>query len=124
MYSGPLEVRVGEAGCLLLRTGRGTIREDPPVAYTIGPGGRIPVRVSFQVARGEVGFVVGSYDRTSRLVIDPVLSYSTLLSGTAHDSSTSIALEAAATAYMRGWTDAYDFPVTCGRTAGSALGPI
>src|ERR1039457_3474499 len=69
-YSGKVDVSVGESGCLLLRLASGTIREDAPVAYTIGPRGRTPVRASFRVAQGQVGFDVGPYDRAVTLVID------------------------------------------------------
>src|SRR5258706_9160341 len=111
VYSGEVHVGLGESGCLLVRGANSTIREDPPVAYTIGPRGRIPMRAGFRVAHNQVSFDVGPYDHTATLVIDPVLFYSTLLSGAGHDSATGIAVDTAGNAYVAGWTESFNFPV-------------
>jgi hypothetical protein len=58
----------------------------------------------------EVGFKVGSYDRSRTLIIDPVLSYSTYLGGSGTESNAKIAVDAAGNAYVTGCTDSIDFP--------------
>src|SRR5262249_31752415 len=59
----------------------------------------------------EVGFELGSYDRSRPLVIDPVLVYSIYLGGSKSDAASSIAIDAAGDAYVVGTTDSSDFPV-------------
>ena len=59
---------------------------------------------------GQVGFAVGSYDRSQPLVIDPVLSYSTYLGGSGADQGYGIAVDAAGNAYVTGCTASTNFP--------------
>ncbi len=61
-------------------------------------------------ANHRVGFKVPTYDHTRRLVIDPVLSYSTYLGGSYNDGASGIAVDAAGSAYVIGSTDSFDFP--------------
>ncbi len=58
----------------------------------------------------QVGFELGEYDRTRPLVIDPVLSYSTLLGGSGADTATALAVDASGSAYIAGYTDSFNFP--------------
>lgn len=67
------------------------------------------------VAGDEAGFKLGAYDRSRELVIDPVLSYSTYLGGSAGpDFGQAIAVDAAGSAYLTGTTCSTDFPVASG----------
>jgi len=66
-------------------------------------------------AKNQVAFEVPAYDRTRPLVIDPVLSYSTYLGGSADEGfleSQGIAADAAGNAYVAGTTVSIDFPTT------------
>lgn len=66
---------------------------------------------SFRARDGVFGFEVGSYDRRSALVIDPlVLAYSTYLGGRGEDWPFSIAVDGAGSAYVTGLTWSMDFP--------------
>jgi hypothetical protein len=58
----------------------------------------------------QVGFEVDSYDPNRTLVIDPVLVYSTYLGGSGSDFGSSIAVDSAGHAYVRGSTFSPDFP--------------
>ncbi|HUU12541.1 MAG TPA: choice-of-anchor D domain-containing protein [Terriglobia bacterium] len=75
----------------------------------------------------EVGFEIAPYDRTRPLVIDPVLAYSTYLGGTGLDYAEGIAVDAAGSAYVVGYTNSTDFPLSNpaqaagGGTCGSGL---
>jgi hypothetical protein len=69
--------------------------------------------VRFQ--NGDVGFQVDHYDRRRRLVIDPVISYSTYLGGSSgSDRAHGIAVDEAGNAYVTGVTFSNDFPTTDG----------
>jgi hypothetical protein len=83
-YLGPTDVRVDAAtGNLVIRLPSPghrsrTLIEQAPIAWQDINGQRVPVAVRFDVGvNGSVGFVVGSYDTTKPLTIDPVLSYAT-----------------------------------------------
>ena len=62
-------------------------------------------------ARNVVAIRVGAYDRSRRLVIDPVVSYSTYLGGSLSERGTAIAVDADGNAYVTGFTTSSDFPV-------------
>jgi hypothetical protein len=80
------------------------------------------------VANNEVRFKVSGYDKTRPLVIDPVMTYSTYLGGTGLDYANGIAVDAAGNAYVVGYTNSTDFPLSNpaqaapgGGTCGSGL---
>lgn len=66
------------------------------------------------VLDGENGarFWVAAYDPAQPLVIDPVLSYSTLLGGSADDEAYDLAVDSAGAVWIAGKTDSADFPAT------------
>jgi hypothetical protein len=81
--SGMYQVLVEEDGGLCIHASAGTVTLHKPVIYQDIAGMRHQVEGKFVLRAGnEVGFDVGTYDRKNKLVIDPVLSYSTLISGT------------------------------------------
>jgi hypothetical protein len=57
-----------------------------------------------------IGFQIAEYDPSKPLIIDPVLTYSTYVGGTAADSGNSITLDAAGNIYVTGQTDSAAFP--------------
>jgi hypothetical protein len=87
------------------------LREQAPLAYQERAGRRIPIDCRFALfPDGTVGFTAGAYDRSLPLVIDPVLSYSTLLGGSGSDAATAVAVASTGAAYIAGFTDSYSFP--------------
>ncbi len=70
-----------------------------------------PIEGRYVLSAGNrVRFEIGKYDRTRTLVIDPVLSYSTYLGGTALDAGYAIAVDSSGDAYVAGSTYSTDFP--------------
>ena len=82
-----------------------------PRIYQEANGTRHEVRGRYVLTgKSEVGFRVGSYDRSRALVIDPVLAYSTYLGGSSGDSGQGIAVDSAGNSYVAGFTGSADFP--------------
>ena len=110
-------VTLDHDGNLRIELADGAITFERPVAYQMVAGVRRTVDAAFTVDRdGTVRFRVGSYDRTEKLVIDPVLSFSTYLSSLASDANL-IATDASGNNYVAGYAT-LGFPVTSGAFAG------
>jgi hypothetical protein len=110
-YWGAGRARVDADGSLLVATSSGTLRELPPTAYQYHAGKRFPVEARFELQPdGTVGFALGPHDLSLPLVIDPVLSYSTLLGGSGGDAANAIAVDSTGAAYVAGFTESFDFP--------------
>ena len=109
----PIDVFVDAHGDLVVRAGAAELREQAPMAYQESDGVRHPVEARYRIVHGNtVAFDLGDYDVTRPLVIDPVISYSTYLGGTAQSAVTALAVDAAGNLYAAGWTEAIDFPVS------------
>ena len=110
-YVGAGTPRIEADGSLSIPMNQEPLREQAPLVYQERDGRRLLVDSRFRLdANGAMGFALGAYDRSLPLVIDPVLSYSTLLGGSAFDSATAIAVDSSGSAYVAGFTDSYDFP--------------
>ena len=120
-YSGA-ELRITEAGELAITVNGQELREQAPLVYQDRSGKREAIQGRFDLAAdGTVGFLIGKYDTSRPLVIDPVLSYSTLLGGSGFDSAMALAVDASGSAYVAGYTSSYDFP-TAGAAQNSSAG--
>jgi len=110
-------------GNVLARTAVGLLRQTVPAAYQDVNGQRHDVSVRYTLAgNGQVGVVLGSYDASKPLVIDPTLSYSTYLGGSGTDVGTGITTDSAGNAYVVGWTSSANFPTTSGVVATTIRG--
>jgi hypothetical protein len=110
-YSGGSPPQIDTDGSLVVDIGDRRLREHPPLVYQEVDGARRTVSGRFRLLGKEVvGFELGEYDRTRVLVIDPVLSYSTLLGGSGADTATALAVDAIGSAYIAGYTDSFNFP--------------
>jgi len=101
-----------DGGALILKTRGGVLREEAPVAYQQTTG--VPQRVEsrFEIfGDGSIGFILGEYDRTRALIIDPPISFSTYFGGVGMDSATAIATDTSGNVYMAGWTESADLRV-------------
>ncbi len=107
-FDGVSGLRVDSNGDLVLQTRQGAIRNRKPSIYQ----GDKPVQGHY-VLRGKrkAGFVVDRYDTTETLVIDPVLTYATLLGGLGGDQAYAVAMDGNGMIYIGGETDSTNFPV-------------
>jgi len=106
-------------GDLVLGTAAGEVRQHAPTIYQEVGGERRGVTGGYALREdGTVGFVVGAYDPTLPLVIDPTLIYSTYLGGNGLDQSNGIAVDTNGNAYVTGDTFSLNFPVMNGSTFG------
>jgi RHS repeat-associated protein len=115
-FDGVEGLLLDENGALILRTAAGAIKQWKPVAYQHVDGMRKEVTASYRLIDGSrVAFELGAYDRDQTLIIDPVLVYSTYLSGTDDASGASaIAISRCGEAFVAGWTWATTYPTTTG----------
>ncbi len=109
-------VLIATSGDLIIRTARGEARFLRPTAYQVDSNGdRAPIDCRFSLRAGRrVGFAVGDYDRSKRLVIDPVLTYSTYLGGSDDEGIFGIQRDLEGNLYVSGETSSLDFPILNG----------
>ncbi len=113
-FAGARDLRLTDEGNLVLSLGRDNLHVARPIAYQWQEGKRKRIETRF-VRRGAdlVGFEVGAYDRSVPLTIDPTLTYSTFLGGTAADSLNAVALDLAGNVYLTGSTDSANYTANC-----------
>ena len=108
-------VSVDAAGDLVIDTPAGPVRHEKPFVYQEEGGQRRPIDASYRLrGDGLVEFRLGGYDAARRLVIDPVVVYSTFLGAPLGEAVNGIAVDGSGQAYVAGSTTSPDFPVTAG----------
>ena len=113
--SGTQQITTDDSGNLVLGSSAGDVVLHKPFAYQQKDGVRQPVDASFVLlAKNQVKFQLGNYDRNRELVIDPSVSYSTYLGGTGEDDAISIAIDGSGNAYVTGQTKSANFPIVTG----------
>jgi Abnormal spindle-like microcephaly-assoc'd, ASPM-SPD-2-Hydin/Beta-propeller repeat len=107
-------IRLNSDGDAILSTTAGKVSLHQPRAYQQSAAGRTEVAANYvSLASATLGIRVGAYDATLPLVIDPVVGYATLLSGSnSATTGNAIAVDSNGSAYIVGTTGATDFPTT------------
>ena len=132
IVEGAGDLELNEAGELILDTQFGKTKLKKPLIYQDAPGQQSGERSiidgQYELASsGRIGFHLGDYDTGRRLVIDPVISYSTYLGGNFDDYGHDIAVDANGYAVVTGstiskyWSDS--FPTTGGAFQTGSTGP-
>ncbi len=109
-YLGGGKPRIGEDGSLAIPVGGEEFREQAPSVYQEREGRRVAVEGRFILAGEAVSFAIGEYDASRPLIIDPAISYSTLLGGSGADAANALAVDSTGAAYIAGFTESTDFP--------------
>ncbi len=113
--NGSRRLERSDKGDLILQTSAGQARLRKPSAYQMINNVPTEIASSFRwISEDEFGFEIPAYDSTKALIIDPVLTYSTLLGGgvgeDGADFGLGIAVDSAGSAYVTGATVTTDFP--------------
>jgi len=111
-FEGARRLRIDSHGDLALETESGDIRLRKPRPYQEVNGRKRFLSGHYTFKRpGQVGLQVDAHDPNERLVIDPVLSYSTFLGGDGFDYGYGIAVDSAGSAYVTGYSNSAAFPL-------------
>ena len=112
-YPGSGKVHIDDQGALVIVADGQEFREQAPSIYQDRDGSRNPVDGRFKLTTGgTVSFAIGDYDRSQPLIIDPVISYSTLVGGASSDAATALAVDSTGAVYLAGFTASTDFPTS------------
>ena len=105
-FDGPDKLAVNAQGELILTLSGGEIRQPKPVIYQMANGARREISGGYRLVDAHsVVFVVGNYDHSLPLVIDPILSYSTYFGGNYGETAWAVAINTNdGSIYMAGQT--------------------
>jgi len=106
---GQQRATVTAEGSLTLPGAEGPIRIGRPVTYQEVDGVRQPVASHFVSVGEQVRVALGPYDRRRPLIIDPTLSFSTFLGGSAEEYALAVATDSQGRTYLAGRTASLDF---------------
>lgn len=100
-----------EGGDLLIVAGGRRLRHVKPRIFQGTARGRVEVEGHYAIDRnGDVRIELGRYDGTKPLVIDPMISYSTLLGGDDVDEIGGLGVDAQGNVYVTGSAGSSNFP--------------
>ncbi len=112
--SGAQKMWVDGMGNLRMIVAGTELVEPAPSVYQMVQGVRQMIHVGYVVTGNQVRFDVGTYNPTTTLVIDPILSYSTYLGGSGDDFTFYMDLDSSGNVYLAGFTNSTNFPTTAG----------
>lgn len=106
-------LNLNKNGELEIETELGSVSFTAPLAYQETDGKARNIKVSYVVEDKVYGFMVGDYDKTKELLIDPLLA-STFIGGNDFDFVYSMGIDGNGNVYISGSTSSDDFPTTPG----------
>jgi hypothetical protein len=91
------------------------LTEQAPVAWQDIGGQRVPVATRYVLNDdGSIGFVLGQYNLTYQLTVDPILTYNSYLGGSGLDQAYGVAADNSQNIYVTGYTISTNFPTVNG----------
>lgn len=118
-FEGHDDLTVEEDGRLAIHTALGTQYHDAPYVYQEVDDQEVAVSSHYQLIDSTVGFVVGDYDESLPLIVDPLI-YSTFIQSNA--AITDVSVDNAGNAYISGSYYGSGYPTTLGAYDTSANG--
>jgi len=107
-------ISLDREGGLVLTVNQHEVRLRKPLIYQLtDDGSRREVKGEYKLKGKQVGFKVRAFDSRKPLIIDPVLSYSTLLGSGSREYGVGIAVDSSGNAYITGSASSV-FPTTPG----------
>lgn len=114
-FEGAENIEVDKDGHLIVETKTGRLKLLKPIVYQDINGKQQEIKSSYEIRRNRnVGFILGKYNNSIPLRIDPVLSYSTFLGGSNGEIGYGITTDKNRNAYITGTTASNNFPTTEG----------
>lgn len=104
---GATNLSLDDEGRLVMATSDGPLRFTRPLAYQFIDGKKQPVESAYALDKHSYGFVVGDYDSSKDLIIDPLLA-STYLGGGNYDSIVKLATDEKGDVLLTGVTESND----------------
>ncbi|MCW3095816.1 MAG: hypothetical protein JWL77_1434 [Chthonomonadaceae bacterium] len=129
-FAGADRVWVDRQGDLIVGMHGRILTWRKPSVYQEGKGGKQAVSGRFRMkslpdGQSQVSFALGNYDARRPLVIDPILTYSTLIGGTSNgEVANGIAVDRDGNAYITGNTASIDYPTTSGSAQPVSKSPL
>lgn len=109
-FEGGRAPQLNASGDILVQHDSGVLVQRRPTVYQEYGGQRIEIAAEYRLdPSGEVALGLGEYDRSSHLIVDPIMQYTSALSGSDDDAAINISVDAQGNAYATGQTRSVDF---------------
>jgi hypothetical protein len=113
-FEGARNIKIDAGGALILESATGAFKLPLPRIYQTDRGSKTGVAGHYKVhSHNEVAFELASYDHKKALVIDPSISFVSILGG-GSSQILAISLDSSGNIYLAGRTYYNDFPTTAG----------
>ncbi len=111
-YDGADSLWISPSGELKISTALGMITERRPIVFQVIDGQVVPVNANYHLIDDHTfGFAVGEFNPNYRLIVDPMLDFSTFLGGSSNDYGRAIDVDTDGNTYVAGYTVSNDFPI-------------
>jgi len=108
---GAEDIQIDHNGDLSITAGSGAVHFRKPIIYQEGKTGKQVIAGGFvPLSKDTIGFAIGAHDNQLPLVVDPVLSYSSVIDVNNTTQPQGITADSEGNAYITGYTSATNYP--------------